>query len=125
MRRVSLALLVSLGVHVGLVVAALGITAWRGLSFARDVEIVPITLESVRDLPLGAPPAASKRSTGVIARPPRHPRVAPPQLRPRVAIHTTGSLPTENRDGGAPPAAQAAATPPPDARPTAPPPKPG
>jgi hypothetical protein len=103
-------------VHVGVVVAAFGITAWRGLSFARDVEVVPITLESVRDLPLGAPPAATRPSTGVIAPPPRH---------PRVAIHKTGSLPTDNRDGGAPPDAQAAATPPPDARPTGPPPKPG
>jgi hypothetical protein len=115
MRRVSLAVLISLGVHVGIVVAALGIAAWRGLSFARNVEVVPITLESVRDLPLGAPPAASKPSSGVIAPPPR---------RPRVAIHKTGSLPTENRDGGALPDALAA-TPPPDARPPAPPAKPG
>src|SRR3954469_4538489 len=104
MRRVSLALLVSLGVHVGVVVAAFGITAWRGLSFARDVEVVPITLESVRDLPLGAPPAATRPSTGVIAPPPRP---------PRVAIHKTGSFPTENPHGGAPPHPQARAPPPP------------
>jgi hypothetical protein len=116
MRRVSLALLVSLGVHVGIVVAALGVSVWRGLSFARNVEVVPITLESVKDLPLGPPPAATKpQQVAVIAPPPRRPRVAPQK---------TGSLPTENRDGGAPPDALAA-TPPPDARPTAPPPKPG
>jgi hypothetical protein len=114
MRRVPLAVLVSLGVHAAIVVAAFGIAAWRGLSFARNVEVVPITLESVRELPLGPPPVASKPSEAVIAPPPR---------RPRVVAHKTGSLPTENRDGGAPPDARAA-TPPPEARPATPP-KPG
>jgi hypothetical protein len=115
MRRVSLALLVSLGVHVGFAVAAFGIAAWRGLSFARTVEVVPITLESVKELPLGPPPIAAKPSVAVFAPPPR---------RPRVATHKTGSLPTENRDGGAPPDAQAA-PPPPEVRPITPAPKPG
>jgi hypothetical protein len=115
MRRVSLALLVSLGVHAAIAVAAFGVAVWRGLSFTRNVEVVPITLESVKDLPLGPPPAATRPSVAVVAPPPRRPRVTPQK---------TGSLPTENRDGGAPPDALAA-RPPPDARPTAPPPKPG
>ena len=105
MRRVSLALLVSLGVHVGIVVGAFGITAWRGLSFARNVEVVPITLESVRELPLGPPPIASKPTVAIIE-PPR---------RVRVPAHKTGSLPTANRDGGAPPDAR---PPPPPEKPT-------
>jgi hypothetical protein len=115
MRRVSLALLVSLGVHAAIAVAAFGVAVWRGLSFTRNVEVVPITLESVKDLPLGPPPAATRPSVAVVAPSPRRPRVTP---------RKTGSLPTENRDGGAPPDAFAA-RPPPDARPTAPPPKPG
>jgi hypothetical protein len=102
MRRVSLALLVSLGVHVGIVVGAFGITAWRGLSFARNVEVVPITLESVKELPLGPPPIGSKPPTAVAIVPPRRPRVAP---------HKAGSLPTENRDAGAPPDARPAPEP--------------
>ena len=101
MRRVSLALLVSLGVHVGLVVGAFGITALRGLSFARNVELVPITLEEVKELPLGPPPVASQPVA--IVEPPR---------RPKVAVHKTGSLPTANRDAGAPPDAQPAKPPP-------------
>src|SRR6185436_3777410 len=102
MRRVSLALLVSLGVHVGIVVGAFGISAWRGLSFARNVEVVPITLESVKELPLGPPPIGSKPPTAVAIVPPRRPRVAP---------HKAGSLPTENRDAGAPPDARPAPEP--------------
>jgi hypothetical protein len=101
MRRVSLALLVSLGVHVGLVVGAFGITALRGLSFARNVELVPITLEEVKELPLGPPPEAS-RPVAIVAPPPRT----------KVAVHKTGSLPTAKPDAGAPPDAQPAKPPP-------------
>src|SRR5689334_3974073 len=109
MRRVSLALLVSVGVHAGIAVSAVGISVWRGLSFARDVEVVPITVE-VKELPLGPPPAATKREVAIVAPPPRRPRVAPQK---------TGSLPTENRDAGAPDAKPA--PPPPEARPATPP----
>jgi hypothetical protein len=113
MRRISLALLASLGVHVGIVVAVFGFTALRGLSFARNVELVPITLESVKELPLGPPPGASKPVAVIV-----------PQRRPKVAPSKTGSLPTENRDAGAPPDALAA-KPPPEPKPAAKPLKPG
>lgn len=100
MRRVSLALLVSLGVHVGIVVAAFGYTALRGLSFVKNVEVVPISLESVKDLPFGPPPGAP-RPVEVVAPPPR-----------KVAIRKAGSLPVAKPDAGAPPEAQAAKPPP-------------
>lgn len=98
MRRVSLALLASLGVHVGIVVGVFGFTALRGLSFARNVEVVPITLESVKDLPLGPTPPAPPPPTAVVAPPPRQPKVA----------SKSGSLPTAKHDAGAPPDAKPA-----------------
>src|SRR5438270_7170674 len=96
MRRGLLAIVVSIAVHVVLVLGGLGYAAWRGLSFAR-VEVVPITLESVNDLPLGPPPSASAAppSAQVVAAPPR-PR---PRPRPRVAQAAPAPVP----DAGAAP----------------------
>jgi hypothetical protein len=93
MRRVSLALLVSLGFHGGIAAVAFGVAAWRGLSFARDVELVPITLESVRELPLGPPPGPK----------PAEPVIAPPPRRPKAVAHKGGTMPLDHRDAGAPP----------------------
>jgi hypothetical protein len=100
MRRAFLATAVSLGIHVVLVLAALGYAAWRGISLVRAVEVVPISLESVSELPLGPPPSASAApaSTEVVAAPPR-PR---PRPRPRVATHAPGPA---GPDAGAPPPA--------------------
>ena len=109
MRRVSLALLASVGMHVAIVLAAVGVAAWRGLSFARNVEVVPITIQSVRELPLGAPPVATRPSS--------EPIVAPPPHRPRIVAHKSGTVPTEHRDAGAPADALAAAPPPEPAKP--------
>src|SRR5438045_2137198 len=95
MRRVSLSLLVSLGLHLALVATALGVAAWRGLSFAKNVELVPITLESVHELPLGPPPAAVTTPSQEVVAP-------PPRPRPKLLAHKSGTLPTE-RDAGAPP----------------------
>jgi hypothetical protein len=111
MRRVFLAGAISVAVHVALAVSVVGVAAWRGLSLARSVQVVPITVD-VRELPLGAPPAAS-------APPAQDVVVAPPRPRPRPRVAATpraGTLPVSNPDGGAadarpePPPVQAAAT---------------
>jgi hypothetical protein len=110
MRRVSLALLASLGFHVGIVAAALGYAAWQGLSLTGKVELVPITIESINELPLGPPPAMTKTPSEQV--------VAPaPRPHPKAVVHKTGTLPADTRDGGAAPDAQPAPAPP-DAQPT-------
>jgi hypothetical protein len=106
MRRVSLALLASLAFHVGIVVAALGLASWQGLSLAGHVELVPITIESINELPLGAPPPMTKTPSEQI--------VAPaPRPRPKLIAHKSGTLPADTRDGGTAPDAQPAPPAPP------------
>src|SRR5438105_9247852 len=109
MRRVSVALAASLAFHVAVAVVTLGLASLRGLGVAREVEVVPITVESVRELPLGPPPAAAPTPSGeagVVARPRRH---------ARIVAHRDGTLPSGGPDAGAAP----------DASPPAPDGKPG
>ena len=56
MRRILLALTVSLAVHLGVVAVAAGVGLWRALSLAPSVKVQPIAIDVVKDLPLGAPP---------------------------------------------------------------------
>ena len=56
MRRIVLALTVSLTVHLLVVAVAIGVGVWQTLSLVPAVKMQPITIE-VKELPLGAPPA--------------------------------------------------------------------
>ena len=99
MRRVTLALGISLGLHVAALATVLGVLAWRGLSMAPKIDLVPITIESVKELPLGPPPSPTPAA------------VEPPRPRPK-AIRGSGTLATGHADAGAPDARPAT----PDAR---------
>jgi hypothetical protein len=57
MRRSLLALGVSLAVHVAIVAAMVGSSAWRIVSLAPKIQVQAIAFDVVKDLPLGAPPA--------------------------------------------------------------------
>lgn len=99
MRRLALGVLVSIGVHAVIVVGAVGLSAWRGLSLGRGVELVPITLEEVKELPLGPPPAgAAGEEEGGQQTP------APVRRRARPkAPRTAGTLAMGGPDAGAAP----------------------
>jgi hypothetical protein len=56
MRRILLALTVSLAVHLGVLAVAAGVGLWRALSLVPAVKMQPIAIDVVKDLPLGAPP---------------------------------------------------------------------
>ncbi len=56
MRRILLALAVSLAVHLGVIAVATGVGLWRTLSLVPKVKMQPIAIDVVKDLPLGAPP---------------------------------------------------------------------
>jgi hypothetical protein len=56
MRRILLALTVSLAVHLGVIAVAAGVGLWRTLSLVPKVKMQPIAIDVVKDLPLGAPP---------------------------------------------------------------------
>jgi hypothetical protein len=102
MRRVVLALCASLVIHSAAVVAAFGVAVLRGLPLGRKVELVPITLQEVKDLPLGPPPTKPRAETAVVV----------PRRQARIVTRKDGTLPM-GRDGGAGPDA----LPTPDARP--------
>jgi hypothetical protein len=86
MRRILLALTVSLAVHLGVVAVAAGVGLWRALSLVPSVKMQPIAIDVVKDLPLGAPPdkqpvAADEPPVRV-----RKPRVRVPSVRDGVTI---------------------------------------
>ena len=56
MRRILLALTVSLAVHLGAIAVAAGVGLWRTLSLVPAVKMQPIAIDVVKDLPLGALP---------------------------------------------------------------------
>ncbi len=96
MRRAGLAVLTSVAIHGALVGAVVTVAIARGLSLGRGVEMVPITIEEVKELPLGSPPAG-KAEEGSPAPRPRH-------RKPR----STGTVAVGNPDAGAAPDVRAA-----------------
>ncbi len=56
MRRILLALTISLAVHLAVVGIAAGVGLWRALSLVPAIKVQPIAIGIVRDLPLGPPP---------------------------------------------------------------------
>jgi hypothetical protein len=86
MRRILLALTVSLAAHLAVVAVAAGVGLWRALSLVPSVKMQPIAIDVVKDLPLGAPPdkhpvAADEPPVRV-----RKPRVRVPSARDGVTI---------------------------------------
>jgi hypothetical protein len=86
MRRILLALTVSLAVHLGAVAVAAGVGLWRTLSLVPSVKMQPIAIDVVKDLPLGAAPdkqpvAADEPPVRV-----RKPRVRVPSARDGVTV---------------------------------------
>jgi hypothetical protein len=56
MRRILLAVTISLAVHLGVLAVAAGVGLWRALSLVPTVKMQPIAIDVVKDLPLGALP---------------------------------------------------------------------
>ena len=86
MRRILLALTLSLAVHFGAVAVAVGVGLWRTLSLVPSVKMQPIAIDVVKDLPLGSPPdkqpvAADEPPVRV-----RKPRVRAPSARDGVTV---------------------------------------
>lgn len=86
MRRILLALTVSLAAHLAVVAVAAGVGLWRALSLVPSVKMQPIAIDVVKDLPLGAPPdkqpvAADEPPVRV-----RKPRVRAPAAHDRVTV---------------------------------------
>jgi hypothetical protein len=55
MRRILLALTISLALHLGVLAVAAGVGLWHTLSLVPSVRMQPIAIDVVKDLPLGAP----------------------------------------------------------------------
>jgi hypothetical protein len=76
MRRILLALTVSLTVHLGVIAVAAGVGLWRTLSLVPKVKMQPIAIDVVKDLPLGAlpdkQPVAADEPPAPHVRKPRH-----------------------------------------------------
>lgn len=60
MRRALLGLFGSVAIHGALMALVVGYAAWRSWSNLSGVEITPISLEAIKELPLGPPPASSQ-----------------------------------------------------------------
>jgi hypothetical protein len=105
MRRIWLALTVSLAVHLLVVGIAVGVGLWRALSLVPAFKVQSISIDVVKDLPLGAPP---EQQAGTEDEPPAR----APRPRHRVAA---------SRDGVSVPGSPDAAVPEPrtDAAPSA------
>ena len=95
MRRILLALTISMAAHLGVLAGATGVVLWRALSSVPAVKMQPIAIDVVKDLPLGAPP---EKQPVVEDEPPA------PVRKPKVRIastHTGVSVPAVI-DAGAP-----------------------
>jgi hypothetical protein len=120
MRRILLALTISIAAHLSVLAVAAGVGLWRALSLVPAVKMQPIAIDVVKDLPLGAPPdkqPAPSDEPPVRTRRPRV-RVAParegvtlpaapdagaPEAKPEPKIDAgvmAKTLPTDGRDGG-------------------------
>jgi hypothetical protein len=92
MRRILLALTISLGIHLGLFAAAAGVGMWRTMVGMPKVKLQPIDLE-VKDLPLGAPRKSA---------PEPEPPTPVKKPRPKVAKAHDGVTVAVPRDAGVP-----------------------
>ncbi len=95
MRRILLAVTVSLAVHLLVVAVAVGFGVWQGLSLVPAVKMQPISVE-VKDLPLGAAPNRE-------AEPGKEPPTRAPRPRRRTATAHEGVTIPSVPDAGAPP----------------------
>jgi hypothetical protein len=89
-----LAVGVSVALHVALVAAAVGVSAWRMFSMAPPIRVQTIAIDLVKELPLGAPASKEPAKTAepLPVRKPRH----------RVAAAKDGVTVVVNKDAGAP-----------------------
>jgi len=94
-RRSLLAVGLSVAVHVALVAAGVGVSAWRMLSMTPPIHVQTIAIDLVKDLPLGAPPAKDAAKT---PEPPLPVRKA----RHRVAAAKDGVTVAVAKDAGVP-----------------------
>jgi hypothetical protein len=97
MRRVVLAVGLSVAAHVALVVGMVGISTWRMFSMAPQIRIQTIAIDLVKDLPLGAPPTKETEKAPEPPAPVRRPR-----HRVRVAPAGEGATVAAVPDAGAP-----------------------
>lgn len=95
MRRILLAVTISLAVHLGVLAVAAGVGLWRALSLVPTVKMQPIAIEVVKDLPLGAPPDKQP-----VAADEPHVRARKPRI--RVASAREGVTIPATPDAGAP-----------------------
>ena len=95
MRRILLALTISLAVHLGVIAVATGFGMWRSLALVPAVKLQPIAVDVVKDLPLGAPPDKQPEAAQA---PPVHVR----KHRPRATSAREGVTTPPTPDAGAP-----------------------
>jgi hypothetical protein len=95
MRRILLALTISLAVHLGVLAVAAGVGLWRTLSLVPAVKMQPIAVDLVKDLPLGALPDKQPL-------PADEPPVRPRKPRIHVASARDGVTVPSAPDAGAP-----------------------
>jgi hypothetical protein len=95
MRRILLAVTISLAVHLGVLAVAAGVGLWRALSLVPTVKMQPIAIDVVKDLPLGALPDKQP-----VAADEPHVRARKPRI--RVASAREGVTIPATPDAGAP-----------------------
>jgi hypothetical protein len=95
MRRILLAVTISLAVHLGVLAVAAGVGLWRALSLVPAVKMQPIAIDVVKDLPLGALPDKQP-----VAADEPHVRARKPRI--RVASAREGMTIPATPDAGAP-----------------------
>jgi hypothetical protein len=95
LRRSLLAVVASVAVHVALVAAAVGVSAWRMFSMAPPIRVQTIAIDLVKELPLGAP---ASREPPKASEPPLPVR----KTRQRVAAAKDGVTVVVSKDAGAP-----------------------
>jgi len=95
MRRIWLALTVSLAVHLLVVAIAVGVGVWRALSLVPAFKVQSISIDVVKDLPLGAPP---EQQAGTEDEPPAR----APRPRHRVAASRDGVSVPSSPDAAVP-----------------------
>jgi hypothetical protein len=93
MRRSLLALSVSLAVHLAVLAGAVAFGLWHTFSLVPSVRMHAISVDVVKNLPLGATPSNQ-------ATPGRAPRVAAPKPRHRVAVARGGVTVASTPDAG-------------------------
>lgn len=93
-RRSLLAVALSVALHVAMVAAAVGVSAWRLFSMAPPIHVQTIAVDLVKELPLGAP----ARQEPPVAEPP----LPVHKPRPRTTAAKDGVTVAVSKDAGAP-----------------------